>query len=201
MIVNREYQKQNSIEIHEYHENNHIRQQLLEVLKAVDQDFLPPLSQRRDLEFWLELFEKGIIIYAQVEDRVAGFIVYYPALKNQILQDLQSCVNVDPVLKNPNSDEVFQGAYMHFIAISPEFRGKNIASALMNELNESMMRNGISSLRVITWSSNIKSLNLYKKHGYYIYKRNLDPNRGEGVESVYLEVKLPLNHSLKEESL
>ena len=90
---------------------------------------------------------------------------------------------------------------MHFIAISPEFRGKNIASALMNELNESMMRKGISSLRVITWSSNIKSLNLYKKHGYYIYKRNPDPNRGEGVESVYLEVKLPLNHSLREENL
>lgn len=201
MIVIREYQKQSSIEIHEYQENNMLRQQFIEVLKEVDQDFLPPLSKRRTLDFWLELFEKGIIIYAQEDDRVAGFIVYYPALKNQILQDLQSCVNVDPVLNIPNSDEIFQGAYMHFIAISPEFRGRNIASDLMVELNESMMKRGITSLRVITWSTNIKSINLYKKHGYFIYKRNPDPRRGEGVESVYLEVKLPLNQSLKEENL
>ncbi|MFX0090754.1 MAG: GNAT family N-acetyltransferase [Candidatus Hodarchaeota archaeon] len=167
-----------------------LRKKLLQILSAVDRDFLPPLSQRRSLEFWMTLFEKGVILYAVEEDSVAGFLAYYPSLSGEIFNDLQSCVNINPMISSANTHKMFQGAYLHYIAIAPEYRRRKIASALMTELLVDAQRKGISRLRVITWSTNNASLKLYLKHGFSIFNR-IANDRGKGVDSVYLEVKIP----------
>ncbi|MFX0116492.1 MAG: GNAT family N-acetyltransferase [Candidatus Hodarchaeota archaeon] len=176
--------------IEEYQRNLTLRNRLMQVLEAVDQDFLPPLSNRKPLEFWMSLFEKGTILYALEEGKIAGFLAYYPSLTAEILEELRPCVNLDPVIAPTDANEHFHGAYLHFIAISPRFRGKKISSLLIRALIEDAQRIGVSKLRVVTWSTNKRSLHLYSKHGFQIFRR-LPNDRAEGIASVYLELKLP----------
>ncbi|MFX0115531.1 MAG: GNAT family N-acetyltransferase [Candidatus Hodarchaeota archaeon] len=179
-----------------------MRVKLLNALQAVDQDFLPPLSQRKPLEFWISLFEKGTILIAIEEEKAAisGFLAYYPSLNGQIYEELRACVNLGPVLTSTDTHEVFQGAYLHFIAVTPEFRGKEVGSLLMKALLDDAQRNGISQMRVITWSTNVTSLNLYRKYGFQIFKQ-VPNDRGSGVGSVYLEAKFPFPLILDEMNL
>lgn len=178
------------IRIEEYQSNEWLRNQLLQVLKEVDQEFLPPLSHRKPLEFWMTLFEKGTILYALEREKVAGFLAYYPSLTGEILKELKACVNLGPVISHPQTNSDYQGAYLHFIATSPPFRGNKISSLLMTTLLEDVQQKNVTRMRVVTWSTNNESLHLYTKHGFRIFHRA--PNdRGEGVASVYLEVKLP----------
>jgi ribosomal protein S18 acetylase RimI-like enzyme len=177
------------IEIREYDKEVESRYQLLQILRNVDEDFYPSLSKRKSLYFWLNLFEKGTILYASVKNNIVGFLAYYPSLSGDILDELMSCVNISPILSN--SDMNYTDAYLHFIAISPGFRNNGISSLLMNRLFEKLQIKNISKIRVITWSTNDKSLNLYRKHGFQVFNTAFN-DRGEGVNSVYLEAKVPI---------
>ncbi|MFW9994164.1 MAG: GNAT family N-acetyltransferase [Candidatus Odinarchaeota archaeon] len=176
--------------VKEYQKDGLLREQLLQVLKDVDQDFYPSLSRRRPLDFWLDLFEKGTVLYALEENDIAGFLAYYPSLSGKVLDELRSCVNIDPVISPANTSEVYQEAYLHFIAVSPDHRGKKVASQLMSALLKDAQRKGVSKIRVVTWSSNIGSMRLYKKHGFHVFQK-LPNDRGNGVGSIYLEAKIP----------
>jgi ribosomal protein S18 acetylase RimI-like enzyme len=178
------------IAINDFQGEESLRNQFIRILSAVDQDFVPALSQRQSLEFWIDLFEKGIILYAIENETVAGFLAYYPSLNALILEELRPFVNINPVLSSPATNQFFQGAYLHFIAVSPEFRGKQVGSLLMTALLEDAQRNRVSKLRAVTWSTNETSLNLYKKHGFLEF-RCIDNDRGKGIDSVYLEVNIP----------
>ena len=177
------------IEIREYNKEEEYRYQLLQVLRNVDEDFYPSLSKRKSLYFWLNLFEKGTILYASVKNNIVGFLAYYPSLTGDILDELMSCVNITPILSNSNTN--YKQAYLHFLAISPDFRNKGLSSLLMNELFEKLQIKKISKIRVITWSTNERSLNLYRKHGFQVFNTKFN-DRGEGVNSVYLEAKIPI---------
>ncbi|MFW9915570.1 MAG: GNAT family N-acetyltransferase [Candidatus Thorarchaeota archaeon] len=178
------------ITISEYQGEESLRNQFLRILSVVDQDFVPALSRRQSLEFWIQLFEKGIILYAIEDETIAGFLAYYPSLNAVMLEELRPFVNINPVLSSPATNKPFQGAYLHFIAVSPEFRGKQVGSGLMTALLEDAQRNGAAKLRVVTWSTNERSLNLYKKHGFLEF-RCIDNDRGKGIDSVYLEANIP----------
>jgi ribosomal protein S18 acetylase RimI-like enzyme len=179
------------IEIKRYRGEEPVRRQLLQVLLDVDNDFVPPLSKRRSLEFWLEIFDQGSILYAKAPlgDAVAGFLAYYPALDPDTYQRLLPYVNIAPVVSLPGSRETFREAYLHFIAVTPAYRGRQVSSALLAQLLQEVQEQGISRLRVITWSTNTGSLNLYKKFNFTVFHRVPD-DRGEGIDSVYLEVTL-----------
>ena len=187
------------IAINEYQGEESLRNEFLRVLSVVDQDFVPALSRRQSLDFWIDLFEKGIILYAIEDETIAGFLAYYPSLNGVMLEELRPFVNISPVLSSPATNEPFQGAYLHFIAVSPEFRGKQVGSLLMTALLEDAQRNGASKLRVVTWSTNERSLNLYKKHGFLEF-RCIDNDRGKGIDSVYLEVNIPTYIPLEEKT-
>lgn len=177
------------IQLKAYQKEENIKLQLLEVLKTVDQDFYPPLSTRKPLSFWLNLFEKGVILYIEKNQQVAGFLAYYPSMSGSILDELRACVNVDPILVPRNGNVKYEEAYLHFIAIHPEYRGLNLGSKLMTNLLSDALSRGVTKMRVITWSTNVGSINLYKKHGFEIF--NAIPNdRGNNVGSVYLETKI-----------
>ncbi|MHA2294989.1 MAG: GNAT family N-acetyltransferase [Candidatus Hodarchaeales archaeon] len=191
--------------IREYHGETRLREQLLQVLQAVDKDFFPPLSQRRPLEFWLNLFEKGVVLVTIEDDNVVGFLAYYPSLSGKILDELRTCVNIDPVISPANSNKVFQGAYLHFIAVSPEYRRRKLASDLLSALLKDAQEKGVSRLRVVTWSTNINSLKLYKNKGFQVFQQ-LPNDRACCIGSVYLEVKIPFppdmnDYNILEESL
>ncbi|MHA2249224.1 MAG: GNAT family N-acetyltransferase [Candidatus Kariarchaeaceae archaeon] len=183
MIQIREYQKENG------HNQGNLRVKLLDILHEVDQDFFPPLSNRKKLEFWLDLFEKGSILFAMNGKKIAGFLAYYPSLSGEILDELRLCVNVDPIRKPTNGSELYEDAYLHFIAISPHYRGRKIGNLLMEALHLHAQKQEATKLRVITWSTNISSLNLYKNNGYYIINEVKD-DRAKGVDSIYLEKNL-----------
>jgi ribosomal protein S18 acetylase RimI-like enzyme len=184
------------IKIKTYHKEKNIRRQLLTILADVDCDFVPPLSTRKPLEFWLDLFELGVVLYAWDEEsrQAAGFLAFYPRLDETTLDTLRPYVNVGPVADVRTSHTGhgrFEDAYLHFIAVAPRFRGQKISSMLLEELMFQMDRAAIPRLRVITWSTNRKSLALYYKHRFKVFYRIPD-DRGEGIDSIYLEVQRPV---------
>ncbi|MBP7021119.1 MAG: GNAT family N-acetyltransferase [Planctomycetes bacterium] len=174
-----------------YTKNKEIRQKLLQLLQQVNADFYPPLSQRRPLKDWLDLFERGTIIYIQENNEILGFAVYYAHLTETMLTYLRPCVNMDPIVDTLGIP--YSQGYIHFIATTQNARGKGVADQLMNALFQHAQQNNVQQLRVITWSTNIKSLQLYKKFKFHEYKRKQN-DRGSGIDSIYLEIQLGENN-------
>ncbi len=177
-------------EIKEYGGEDKIRYQLLEILRSVNEDFIPPLAKRKPIDYWLTLFEKGRILYSSLRGIVVGFLVYYPDLNDNIYPEIAGTVNLNPIVAGIQNFNLV--SYLHFITVTPEFRGYGIGSQLLsNLLKIHRKENPAKRLRVATWSSNLTSLSLYRKHGFHIYKHLLD-DRGKGLNSIYLESKTPL---------
>jgi phenylacetate-CoA ligase len=122
-------------------------------------------------------------------NQVVGFLAYYPSLSGEIYNKLMVCVNIEPIIEIKVKGD-YLGGYLHFIAIKPEYRGNGVSTSLMNALLNNAEANNVSFIRVITWSTNHRSINLYQKHGFKEIHR-IPNERGHGVDSVYLEVKIP----------
>lgn len=183
-------------QIHFYQKEEDIRSELLQILQKVDSDFYPPLSARRSFDFWLNLFDNGSILYATdgSSGAVVGFLAYYPSLSGEIYDKLMACVNIEPVT-SVKTNVFYSGAYIHFIAVLPEYRGRGISSLLMDNLLSETKQKQIDSIRVITWSTNHQSIRLYKKHGFKEIHR-IPNERGKGIDSIYFEVTKPLLESI-----
>ncbi|MHA2346067.1 MAG: GNAT family N-acetyltransferase [Candidatus Hodarchaeales archaeon] len=177
-------------DIKKYNGDSQIRYQLSSILRSVNEDFVPPLAKRKPIDYWLNLFEKGTILYSAIKDIVIGFLVFYPELNDDICQEIAETVNLSPIIQGLHNSTLI--SYLHFITVAPEFRGYGIASQLLSTLlKEHRGVRPAKALRVATWSSNSISLSLYKKHGFQIYHQ-ISNDRGKGLDSIYLEFNTPL---------
>jgi hypothetical protein len=156
------------------------REQLIEMLKLSDKDFVPPLSARsgtlqKDLKSG-ESSANGVIDYynqmntqkiiCAIEDGlVLGFVSYIENFVNEVITK-EDCPNI----------------YLSTLVLRPEARGKNLTYRMYDHLFNTLYAS--SSIFTRTWSTNIPHLKILSKFDFDELLRKKD-DRGEGIDTVY----------------
>lgn len=109
-------------------------------------------------------------IIAEVENRMAGWAVLSPVSKRK----------------------VYKGVAEVTIYIHPDFSGRGIGSALMNELIVQSEVEGFWTLQSSVFPENIASIRLHLKHGFREvgYRENIAQLDGEWRNTVILERRI-----------
>lgn len=135
---------------------------------AVDGDFVPPLSERLDLDAYArKLFETAVNIIA-IRDRetlIQGVVSFY----------------CDPAH--------YDGAHLSFLAVGPELREQGWARALMLRCSDYVGQAGMSSIRTRTWRGNGPMIRLLEGLGYEFEEEKVD---AQGRPSIHYRLKLPV---------
>lgn len=151
-----------------------------DILKLVDQEFVPPLSARegtKDVVFgkdskviaephqYFATMSQQPVFLARIGPEIAGFLSFrrdYPY----------------------DAAAFRSSAYVTTIAVAPAFRGRGVANALYEAIEDYVRQaepNGIISVR--SWSSNSSHLRLLESRGYET-RLQLSEDRGPGVDTV-----------------
>ena len=154
--------------------------QLFRLLKAREQDFVPPISERGDktpdenirdyfqnlLSMKLVLIETGGSDNAEIPDtenssRIAAYLAY------------------EPEHYFPSTGETI--LYMSSAIVDPEYRGHHF----LEEMYESCFEEaGDRPVGTRTWSTNGVQLHVLPKLGFKVAER-IKNDRGEGIDSLY----------------
>ena len=119
-----------------------------EFITEVNQDFVPPLLDRLDIEqFYSKIKLLANIITCRVNNKLVGLCVFY-------------C----------NDTNTFQ-SYLTLIAISAQHRGKGIASQLCLRMEKSAATCGMTHLSMHT--NNPIALHMYQHLGYSIINKSV----------------------------
>lgn len=160
-------------------------QDMLAILKAVDYEFVPPLSQRdptplpgmsqEDIEclhgsvtaYLNEMlyFEQVLGIF--VDDRLVGMVSFIENEKFEILEDKDL----------PN-------IYVCTVAVSPEFRGLGITRKAYQYLFFDVYKE--RNIFTRTWSTNTAHSKILLSMGFREFKR-IPNDRGAEIDTVYYE--------------
>ncbi|RLG22551.1 hypothetical protein DRN72_01565 [Methanosarcinales archaeon] len=136
------------------------RDEIVEMLKEVDENFCPPLSSR----------EVGI---TERVDRV---------LKREGSEYV--LCEVDGKMVGIVGYDIHEGwAYINLLAVRPQYTGKGIGRSLLKTAEKRLEEKGIKRVKVCTWSTNEKAIMLYKSLGYYV-EDILAGHRGEGIDTL-----------------
>lgn len=152
--------------------------EILEMVKAGEKDFVPPLSARSSttqtnlvggessldgvISYFNEMIRQKFICAIQ-DGKVLGFVSFK---ENYI---------TDAFDKTPN-------IYLSTLILKPEARGKNLTFNMYNHLFNVVYPN--SSIYTRTWSTNAPHLKILSKFNFeeILRKKN---DRGEGIDTVY----------------
>lgn len=161
-------------------EKNTYREQILDMMRVADNDFVPPMSARfspfqSDLSGG-ESTENGILRYynsmikesmlCAVEDgKVLGFVTYVENMKNKVF----------PEGAMPN-------LYICTLIVRPEARGRGLTYKMYDHLFDELCPK--HSLFTRTWSTNFAHSSILKKYGFDEIHR-IANDRGEGIDTVY----------------
>ena len=138
---------------------------LIEFLRKIDQEVIPPISSRTQIEEYIQkILTNGIMLIAMHGDSLLGLCGFY-------CNDYKSKV-----------------AFLTTIGVSPSCRNKGVASLLIKEAIANAREHGMQTMRLETSPYNIKAQSLYKKHGFSEYKHPVGVN-GQ-PSSIILECKL-----------
>lgn len=132
---------------------------LLKLLKVVDTDFFPKLSERSSLIDYYESIRSLKILAAFCNDELVGILAYRESHKIFKLQCL----------------------YIQTFAVLPYYRNHKIGSALLKTIC-----NLYPNSRIVTrtWST-CKAFNLYRRFSFNIL-RILKNDRAPGIDTLYL---------------
>jgi ribosomal protein S18 acetylase RimI-like enzyme len=112
-------------------------------LMNCDQNFIPPLSQKVDLnEYAKKLNDKSITFEAWSENMLVGLVAAYM------------------------NNEHEQTAYVSSVSLMKEYTGKGIASELMKMCHQYAEQHNFRIIKLEVNISNIPAISLYKKIGY-----------------------------------
>ncbi|MFA6269122.1 MAG: GNAT family N-acetyltransferase [archaeon] len=134
--------------------------------EIIDNEFVPPLSTRGDsVKLKIRDTDKSEIIVAEENNILKGIVVYwiyYPPVKT---------------------------AYLHWLIVKPEFRGRGIGTKLMKKAISRLKGHGVKIIKLVTYSTKVSALNIYYSLGFKLYytKRNL---KGPGIHKVYLKLNV-----------
>ena len=152
--------------------------QIWELLKKIDKEFIPPLSARKSthqkewntpdteggepVEYFRQMKEQKIIL-ALEKDKVRGFLTYISDFKLEI------------------GNEKMISEYVSTIGVDPAYRKKGIAQSLYKKLIENSPGKRITTR---TWSLNKSHLHILEEMGFELLV-TIKNDRGRGIDTVY----------------
>ena len=138
------------------------KEDLESFLRAVDQDFPVPLSQKSDLSVLAEKFAQRADIFAErIDGKIAGAVIGY--------------------ITNGFSEISF----ITVVAVRKEYRGKGVSKrALLSYIAEAKKQGRFKAIDVYTQRENATAIGLYKGCGFVDYKIENEP-RPNDVHLIY----------------
>jgi ribosomal protein S18 acetylase RimI-like enzyme len=142
-------------------EYNYEFEELYSLVKKLDSLFVPPLSERVDLQEYVKKIDnKGSLELAYSnEEKLIGTIAYY------------------------NNDLINRFAYITYLGVLPEFQGNGIAKRLIKRCIKHCEENGMEQVGIETWEKNTPVIQLYKKFDFEL--KNIKSDR-KNINSVKL---------------
>jgi L-amino acid N-acyltransferase YncA len=136
-------------------------QEILAFIVDNDADFYPPIAARRNLTDFVQSVytHSGRYVVCYSGGRIVGLTSIY--------------------LTHPSFI-----TYYHYVAIAKELRQQGIATTLYNYVHEICKENGVQRAIVKTWSTNMVSQSMFKKHGFF-HVDTLEDDRSEGVHTYF----------------
>ena len=139
------------------------QENILNFIKLLDNDFIPPLSLRTNISRWSEkLYRKSIVLLAlrkNVPNKIIGILCFYAN----------------------NSNNLY--SYIPFLGISKKHRRMGLARLMLNECFIILKKNNFKTIGVKTENNN-SALEIYKKLGFKEIERLF--NNEKNYLSVYL---------------
>lgn len=138
--------------------NKDSKEQLMKYLDEVQFDFSPPLFDRlqnrsnvESLEKYVDkVLEYGVIISYKRKDEIYGIIVLY------------------------NNDFENKEAYIPLLSVKKKMSGKGLAKSLIQYSIKVAVQNGMKSIKVKTWKTNIQAIYLYRSQGFHSLESDED---------------------------
>ncbi len=163
---------------------------MLNMIKANDHLFVPPISERVSHEGYLDylLGVNGEYIKKKYGKETPlpqnPFTIYIPDPSNEPSNNFSllgfiSCFEYF---------QPFDGAYIVAIMVSPELHGNGIGTKLLSEALTELNRSVVNSISVTTWSTNARSRRLFSRFGFKLEK--IVPNeRGPNIDGLYFKLQ------------
>jgi len=137
------------------------KEDILQLFKLVDKEFIPTISDRGFDNCIKEIFAKNVFVQLAVyQEKVVGVISY---------------------IKNNNF------VYVDWLMDHPSFRHHRVASILLEECIIKAKKEKFKYVKIKTWSTNEKALCLYQELGFNIID-SVSNDRGNGVDTVELKL-------------
>ena len=131
-------------------------------LRENDADFYPPIAARKDLTLFVQ----------NVYDEDGKYFVCYA--ENGAIVALTTLLANHPQFLY----------YYQYIAVDKNFRGRGIGSVLYDKVTEQCYKDGTLRAIVKTWSSNLRSQAMFRKHGFF-HSETIEDDRSKGVHSLF----------------
>lgn len=130
-----------------------LKKEIASFLKANDYQFMPPLSERVEIEEWTQkLFKEAVIDLAWSENTLVGISFYY------------------------STPDEFPYARHVGICVDESQKGRGIGAALIQQCICCCQKRGSVGIESQTWESNNVSRSLFEKFGFeeidYVHNRN-----------------------------
>ena len=138
---------------------------IVKLLKTVEKDFVPPLSDRGSIEGRVKReLEEGLYLVSEEKGFLNGLICVFENWKKK-------------------------SGYISIIAVHPVYRRRGVAKKLMEEGLKVLADKKVKEIYVTTWSTNKPGLKFYRSYGFIKDSVALNERR-EGVHTVYLKKSL-----------
>ena len=135
---------------------------IIDFLRENDHDFYPPIAARKDLTLFVQ----------NVYDEDGKYFLCYA--ENGAIVALTTLLANHPQFLY----------YYQYIAVDKDFRGKGIGSKLYDKVTEQCYKDGTLRAIVKTWSLNLKSQAMFRKHGFF-HSETIEDDRSKGVHSLF----------------
>ncbi len=141
---------------------------IVEFLKIVDKEFVPPLSERGDINDRVRKeFSEGHYLIYEENNGVVGILCLFDKWKKE------------------------RYGYISILAVHPKMRRRGIGSKLIEYAICRLKEKGIKDVYTRTWSTNKVGLRFYKRLGF-MSDRIIINDRSKGIHTVYLKKSLIL---------
>ena len=160
-----------------YAEQEEYYEEILGMLKAADNEFVPPLSARNSttqknltdtkstpdgIQMYFEEMKKQRFAVALDEGRLIAFMSFRENYTTDVIKDI------------PN-------VYLSTLIVKPEGRGRRVTQTMYEKLFEAYPE---SSVFTRTWSTNVAHTKILSCLGFENFK-TIENDRGEGIDTVY----------------
>lgn len=115
---------------------------ILEFLRAVDEDFPTPISQKVPLEdFAHKLYKRATLSTCEIDGRIAGMVAGY------------------------TNDTEGKLAYITMVATHPDYRGRGIGTKVMEAFLQACRDKGMREVNSYVVKTNVASVRLHESFG------------------------------------